>query len=62
MMYSRRASGYYIDVGASELLASGEIRLESGRGVSRPTEDAVVLDDGTVLPADLVVSPPAAAR
>lgn len=56
MMYPRRASGYYIDVGASGLIASGEIRLKSGRGVSHLTEDAVVLDDGTVLPADLVVS------
>nr|WP_245442857.1 NAD(P)/FAD-dependent oxidoreductase [Methylobacterium terrae] len=56
LMYPRRASGYYIDVGASGLIASGDIRLESGRGVSHLTEDAVVLDDGTVLPADLVVS------
>ncbi len=56
MMYPRRSSGYYIDVGASGLIASGEIRLESGRGVSHLTEDAVVLDNGTVLPADLVVS------
>ncbi|MCF4129528.1 flavin-containing monooxygenase [Methylobacterium sp. SyP6R] len=56
MMYPRRASGYYIDVGASGLIASGEIRLASGRGVSHLTEEAVVLDDGTVLPADLVVS------
>jgi putative flavoprotein involved in K+ transport len=54
MKYLRRGSGYYIDVGASELVASGEIKLAHGQ-VVRLTEDAVVLDDGTELPADLVV-------
>jgi len=55
MKYLRRGSGYYIDVGASELIADGKIRLESGREVERLTEDAVVLEDGTELKADLVV-------
>jgi putative flavoprotein involved in K+ transport len=54
MKYLRRASGYYIDVGASELVASGEIRLQPGQ-VDHLTEDAVVMADGTELPADLVV-------
>src|ERR1700733_3668395 len=54
MKYLRRASGYYIDVGASELIASGDIKLRSGQ-VGHLTEDAVVLQDGTELPADLVV-------
>ncbi len=54
MKYLRRASGYYIDVGASELVASGEIKLQPGQ-VDHLTEDAVVMADGTVLPADLVV-------
>ncbi|MBV8219934.1 MAG: NAD(P)/FAD-dependent oxidoreductase [Solirubrobacterales bacterium] len=54
MKYLRRASGYYIDVGASELVASGEIKLQPGQ-VDHLTEDAVVLADGTELPADLVV-------
>jgi putative flavoprotein involved in K+ transport len=53
-MYARRGSGYYIDVGASELIADGRIKLCTG-GVARLTEDAVVLDDGSVLAADLVV-------
>ena len=30
MKYLRRGSGYYIDVGASELIANGSIRLKSG--------------------------------
>lgn len=54
MKYLRRGSGYYIDIGASELVAEGEIKLASGQ-VSHLTEDAVVLEDGTSIPADLVV-------
>ena len=54
MKYLRRGSGYYIDVGASDLVADGSIHLVSGQ-VDHLTEDAVVLTDGTELPADLVV-------
>ena len=54
MKYLRRGSGYYIDVGASELVASGDIKLQSGT-VDHLTEDSVVMRDGTELPADLVV-------
>ena len=57
MKYVRRGSGYYIDVGASELVANGTIKLKSapGLGVERIEADAVVLDDGSRLPADLIV-------
>jgi putative flavoprotein involved in K+ transport len=54
MKYLRRGSGYYIDVGAADLVADGEVRLVHGQ-VTELTEDSVVLDDGTELPADLVV-------
>ncbi len=54
-MYLRRGSGYYIEVGASELIADGRIKLKSGVEVERLTEDSVVLNDGTELKADLVV-------
>jgi putative flavoprotein involved in K+ transport len=54
MKYLRRASGYYIDVGASELVANGDIKLKAGQ-VESLTEDSVVLDDGTELGADVVV-------
>ena len=53
-MYIRRGSGYYIDVGASELIADGRIKLKSSE-VDHLTETSVVLKDGTVLDADLVV-------
>ena len=54
MKYLRRGSGYYIDVGAADLVANGDVKLVHGQ-VDRLTEDAVVLEDGTELPADLVV-------
>ena len=54
MKYLRRGSGYYIDVGAADLVADGKVKLASGQ-VDHLTEDAVVLADGTELPADLVV-------
>ncbi len=54
MKYLRRGSGYYIDVGASQLIIDGKIKLKAGQ-VARLSEDAVVLADGTELPADLVV-------
>ncbi|MFE6616341.1 flavin-containing monooxygenase [Amycolatopsis sp. NPDC057786] len=54
LKYLRRGSGYYIDVGASELVADGKIKLAHGQ-VDHLTRDAVVLSDGTELKADLVV-------
>ena len=54
MKYLRRGSGYYIDVGAADLVADGDAKLVHGQ-VDHLTEDAVVLADGTELPADLVV-------
>lgn len=55
MKYLRRGSGYYIDVGASDLIINGEIKLYSGVNIERVNERAVVLTDATELPADLVV-------
>ncbi|WCK78024.1 NAD(P)/FAD-dependent oxidoreductase [Agrobacterium fabrum] len=55
MKYLRRGSGYYIDVGACDLVIDGSIKLKSGVDVSHLTENTVVLKDGTELPADLVV-------
>ncbi|MBO2445681.1 NAD(P)/FAD-dependent oxidoreductase [Actinomadura barringtoniae] len=54
MKYLRRGSGYYIDVGAADLVASGDIKLAHGQ-VDHLTRNSVVLEDGTELEADLVV-------
>ncbi len=55
MKYLRRGSGYYIDVGASELVANGSVKLASGVDVERIKEHSVLLSDGTELEADLIV-------
>lgn len=55
MKYLRRGSGYYIDVGASELIANGTIKLVQGGQLDHLTETSVVLSDGTELEADVVV-------
>ncbi|PUB18748.1 NAD(P)/FAD-dependent oxidoreductase [Yoonia sediminilitoris] len=54
MKYLRRGSGYYIDVGASQLIIDGKIKLKAGQ-VTEVVEDGVILDDGTKLEADLIV-------
>lgn len=54
MKYLRRGSGYYIDVGACQAIIDGKIKLKAGQ-VTKLTRDAVVLEDGTELPADVVV-------
>ena len=53
--YLRRGSGYYIDVGASQLIIDGKIKLKSGVNVERINKDSITLDDGTELKADLIV-------
>ena len=57
MKYLRRGSGYYIDVGACDLVIDGSIKLKSGEGaaVRELTETGVKFADGTELPADLVI-------
>ncbi len=52
----RTGSGYYIDVGASDLIARGEIGVVSGDPVSRLVAAGVELASGRVLPADVIVA------
>jgi len=54
MKYLRRGSGYYIDVGASQLVIDGKIKLKAGQ-VTEVVPDGVVLEDGTKLEADVIV-------
>ncbi len=55
MKYLRRGSGYYIDVGASDLIIDGSIKLKSGVEVKEIKAHSVLLSDGSELPADLIV-------
>src|SRR5207237_4823491 len=43
MKYLRRGSGYYIDVGASELVANGSIKLRSNVSIDRVNPRSVTL-------------------
>src|ERR1035437_6071632 len=54
MKYLRRGSGYYIDIGASQLIIDGKIKLVSGQ-VEVITPNGVRLDNGQELPADVIV-------
>jgi putative flavoprotein involved in K+ transport len=53
--YLRRGAGYYIDVGASRLIIDGKIKLKSPAHIARIATQTVLLSDGTLLPADLIV-------
>ncbi|HXZ16475.1 MAG TPA: NAD(P)/FAD-dependent oxidoreductase, partial [Roseiarcus sp.] len=54
MKYLRRGSGYYIDVGASQLVIDGKIKLAQGE-VEEITPTGVKLDTGREVPADVIV-------
>jgi putative flavoprotein involved in K+ transport len=54
MKYLRRGSGYYIDVGASQLVIDGKIKLAAGQ-VEEITPRGVRLDSGKEIPADVIV-------
>ncbi len=55
MKYLRRGGGYYIDVGASQLIADGKIKVKQGVEIARFTPTGVEFADGTELEADIVV-------
>lgn len=54
MEYLRRGSGFFIDVGASQLIIAGEVNLVKGQ-VNHSDKNVVVLAVGTRLEADLDV-------
>ncbi len=55
MKYLRRGGGYYINVGCSELIAGGEVKIKQGVEIDHFTSDGVVFTDGTSIQADVVV-------
>ncbi len=55
MKYLRRGSGYYIDVGACQLIIDGTIKLVSNVGIDSLDETGVRLSNGQHLEADLIV-------
>ncbi|MCX5496046.1 NAD(P)/FAD-dependent oxidoreductase [Kaistia dalseonensis] len=51
----RTGSGYYVDVGASELIISGEIKVKAGVPIERLTPAGIRFADGTEIPADVII-------
>ncbi|KAG6872067.1 hypothetical protein C0995_013411 [Termitomyces sp. Mi166 len=50
-----KAGGYYLDTGASQLIADGKIKLKTGSLLESFTETGLKFEDGSELPADVVV-------
>jgi len=51
----RHQAGYYLNIGASDLLIEGKIKLKAGVDIARFGRRQVVFSDGTALEADAVV-------
>ncbi|KAG1871290.1 hypothetical protein DFJ58DRAFT_763180 [Suillus subalutaceus] len=47
--------GYYLDVGASQMIIDGKIKLKSDGPISRFTQTGLLFEDGSTLEADVVV-------
>ncbi|CAN5911060.1 NAD(P)/FAD-dependent oxidoreductase [soil metagenome] len=55
MMYLRRGGGYYFNVGCSDMIVAGRIKLLQYDAIDRFVPEGVALRDGTVSPFELVV-------
>lgn len=55
MKYHRYGGGYYINVGASDLIIGGKIKIRQGTEIERVHDRTVHFTDGTSAPFDLVV-------
>jgi cation diffusion facilitator CzcD-associated flavoprotein CzcO len=54
--YITRGGGYYIDVGCSQLIIDGKIKVvKSPNGISHLSHHSLELENGISLPADIVV-------
>lgn len=56
MKYFQRGGGYYIDVGASQLIIDGKIKIKQGQEIEEVLPHGIKFADGTELPADEVSS------
>ena len=55
MKYLLLGGGYYIDVGCSQLIGDGKIKIKQGQEIAEIVEDGVVFEDGSKLEADVIV-------
>jgi putative flavoprotein involved in K+ transport len=55
LKFLRHQAGYYLNIGASELIVEGKIKLKASVGVERLTAKKVILTDGSACDADILV-------
>ncbi|HEX5210440.1 MAG TPA: NAD(P)/FAD-dependent oxidoreductase [Pseudolabrys sp.] len=55
MMYLRRGGGYYFNVGCSELIVAGKVKLVQFTDIDRFVAGGARLKDGSAMPAELLV-------
>ncbi|CAO2655023.1 Nn.00g117560.m01.CDS01 [Neocucurbitaria sp. VM-36] len=55
MKYFQRGGGYYIDVGASQLIIDGKIKVKQGQEIEQILPNGIKFADGTELEADEIV-------
>jgi len=54
-LFLNRGGGYYVDTGASQLIADKKIKLKVGGEIERFTSSGLKFTDGTILDVDVVV-------
>jgi hypothetical protein len=55
MKYFQRGGGYYIDVGASQLIVDGKIKIKQGLEITTVNPHSITFSDGSELEADEIV-------
>jgi hypothetical protein len=55
LLHADRAGGYYLDVGASQYIIDGRIKMKSDSLISTFTETGLEFEDGSKLDADVVL-------
>ena len=55
MKYFQRGGGYYIDVGASQLIIDGKIKMKQGQEIAEVKPHGLLFADGSELEADEIV-------
>ena len=56
MKYLRRGGGYYFNVGASELIIEGKIKLLHHHDIERAVPEGLLMKDGSIADADVIVA------
>lgn len=55
MKYFQRGGGYYIDVGASQLIIDGKIKIKQGQEIAEVLPNGLKFSDGSELEADEII-------